>query len=255
MRLRLGLPLLAALAASAQQPARPATATDVAAGAKIFRSHCAPCHGPSGKGGLGPNLTSGVFYHGSTDADIYRNITEGIPGTAMPSTFFDGTQAWQIVAYVRSLNQSSAMATSGSGDASHGAALFREKGCSGCHLVRGEGGVRGPDLSAIGSQRSATYLRQAIMQPGEQVAQQYWVAKVVLRDGRTFSGFIMNEDTHTLQILDFASGLRSLPKNDLAKFDVDHRSIMPSYKDKLSEAELGDLVGYLSSLRRESRSE
>ena len=44
------------------------TAADVAAGAKIFRLHCAECHGLHGEGGRGPNLTTGVYYHGAADA-------------------------------------------------------------------------------------------------------------------------------------------------------------------------------------------
>src|SRR6266567_5518134 len=82
------------------------TPGDVAAGAKIFRSHCAECHGLSGEGGRGPNLQTGVFFHGDKDADLFRNITDGITGTIMPSVFFSRDQVWQIVAYVRSLNQS-----------------------------------------------------------------------------------------------------------------------------------------------------
>jgi mono/diheme cytochrome c family protein len=34
---------------------------DIAAGAKTFRSHCAPCHGIHGEGGRGPNLALGIF--------------------------------------------------------------------------------------------------------------------------------------------------------------------------------------------------
>src|SRR5690349_4475103 len=119
---RFALLLLAAAGAFGQQTEvrNPhATPADVGAGAKIFRSHCAQCHGSKGEGGLGPNLTAGVFYHGGTDADLYRNITDGIVGTAMPSTFFDGTQAWQIVAYVRSLSQT-VTTSAPPGDPRHG---------------------------------------------------------------------------------------------------------------------------------------
>src|SRR6266852_6228085 len=56
----------------------------VSAGAKIFRSHCAECHGLKGEGGRGPNLQTGVFFHGGADADLFLNITDGISGTAMP---------------------------------------------------------------------------------------------------------------------------------------------------------------------------
>jgi len=212
---RFALLLLAADAAFGQQTEvrNPhATPADAGAGAKIFRSHCAQCHGSKGEGGLGPNLTAGVFYHGGTDADLFRNITDGIAGTAMPSTFFDGTQAWQIVAYVRSLSQMAATAAP-AGDPRRGETLFRKKGCIGCHLVRGEGGFKGPDLSFIGSQRSVEYLREAILDPNAKVSPEYWVAKISLHSGVTHSGFIMNEDTHIVQLLDFSQGLQSLPKN------------------------------------------
>ena len=244
------LALASAFAALGQVPvSNPhSTAQDRAAGAKIFRSHCASCHGVKGTGGLGPDLTTGTFLHGGADADLYRNISEGIAGTAMPGVFFDGTQVWQIVAFVRSLSQSGGTAPV-RGDAVHGGRLFREKGCAGCHLVRGEGGVKGPDLSVIGSQRSPDYLRESITDPNAKVASQFWVAKIIARDGTSWSGFLMNQDTYMVQILDFSRGLQSLPRSSLRDFGIDRGSAMPSYKEKLSEGELTDLVSYLASLK------
>ena len=81
------------------------TADDVTAGAKTFRSHCAECHGLNGEGGRGPNLSDGVFYHGSSDPDLLRNISNGIPGTEMPGLFYSSDRVWQVIAYIRSLNQ------------------------------------------------------------------------------------------------------------------------------------------------------
>ena len=172
------LAFLSILSAGAQTTNPHATPADRESGAKIFRSHCGSCHGVRGTGGLGPDLTSGSFFHGSSDADLFRNIADGIPGTAMPGVFFEGTQVWQIVAFVRSLSGSGA-ASSVTGDAARGQQQFRQKGCIGCHLVRGEGGVKGPDLSFIGSQRSAAYLRESILDPNSNVSQDFWVAKII----------------------------------------------------------------------------
>src|SRR6266566_5142755 len=69
-------------------------------------------------GGRGPNLQTGVFFHGATDADIFLNITDGIFGTAMPGVFFSRDQVWQVVAYVRSL--SSGGVNRPAGDAAQG---------------------------------------------------------------------------------------------------------------------------------------
>ena len=227
---------------------------DVAAGAKIFRSHCAECHGLKGEGGRGPNLTTGVFYHGGADADLFANVTDGIKGTAMPGTFFSADQVWQVIAYVRTLSESSS-ADHPAGDTAHGAKLLREKGCINCHLMRGEGGFRGPDLSVIGSQRSVDHLRQAILDPNAKVLREHWIAKITLEDGTSYSGFLLGEDTHAVQILDFSKGLKSLSKHDFRKFDIDKNSAMPSFKGRLSEPEINDLVAYLSSLKRQGRTE
>lgn len=246
------LAFLPALAALGQVPVRNphATPEDRTAGAKIFRSHCASCHGLKGTGGLGPNLTTGTFYHGNSDAELYANISDGIVGTAMPGQFFDGTQIWQIVAFVRSLSQAAA-APALHGNAAHGGQLFREKGCIGCHLARGEGGTGGPDLSVIGSQRSADYFRESMLDPNAKVAPEFWVAKILARDGTSYSGFIMNQDTYMVQILDFTRGLKSISRTDFRDFGIDRSSTMPSYKGKLSDAEIEDLVSYLASLRRQ----
>src|SRR3954451_3880275 len=52
---------------------------DVSAGAQMFRSHCARCHGVKGEGGIGPSLAAGIFNHGNSDRDLVQNISNGIP--------------------------------------------------------------------------------------------------------------------------------------------------------------------------------
>lgn len=241
--------LLAALALTAQDKNPHTTPADAAAGAKIFRSHCADCHGLTGAGGKGPNLTTGVYYHGSTDAALFKNIIDGIPGTAMPSSFFSSDQIWQVVTHVRTLARTGSN-TAPPGDPRQGAALFQSKGCQGCHLAKGQGGTNGPDLTFIGSQRPATYLRQSIVEPGAVVAREYWPAEVVLENGATHKGFLVNEDTYYVQMLTPQKGLLTLPRKDFRKFEIGKHSIMPSYKDKLGPEELNHLIAYLWTLQR-----
>ncbi|HZO52712.1 MAG TPA: c-type cytochrome [Bryobacteraceae bacterium] len=248
--------LLTALALGQTQPVKNphTTAADAAAGARIFRSHCADCHGLTGKGGKGPDLTTGVFFHGGSDAELHRTITDGIEGTAMPGQFFSADQVWQIVTHVRALSRGGT-AKAPPGDPVRGTALFNAKGCNGCHLIRGNGGVQGPDLSFIGSQRPATQLRQSILDPSETVDRTYWTAEVTLENGEAYKGFVMNEDTYYVQILHPSRGLLSLPKRNFRKFEVSKASLMPSYKDKLNDAELNDIVAYLWTLQRPRRAE
>ena len=241
--------LLWAVALFAQQEATkpPASPADVAQGGKTFRSHCSPCHGLAGEGGRGPNLATGVFYHGSTDADLLRNISNGIDGTEMPGLFYSPDRVWQVVAFIRSLN--SASQPSSAASIQSGKILFNGQGCAGCHRVNGVGGRMGPDLSEIGESRSVAYLRQSILDPGAEVARRYWVVRVTDGAGGTLEGFLMNEDTYTLQFIDMSGRLHSMEKAALKSYRIDKISKMPSYKGKLSDEQLGQLVGYLSSLR------
>jgi putative heme-binding domain-containing protein len=224
------------------------TPDDIAAGAQTFRSHCAPCHGLKGEGGRGPNLASGRFYHGASDADLLTNISDGIPGTEMPGIFYMEDRIWQVIAYIRSLNAS---AERPAGDLARGADLFRSKGCIRCHRVSGQGGGFGPDLSQIGKTRSLEHLRQSIVEPDADVQPRYWVASFKDGASKSVEGFVMNEDTYTVQLMDMNQQLHSYEKAAVKQYKVEKTSKMPSYKKLLTGEQLNDLVAYLASLRPE----
>jgi putative heme-binding domain-containing protein len=241
--------LLWATSLAAQDARNPRTTPeDVAAGAKTFRFHCAPCHGLHGEGGLGPNLAKGRFYHGSSDADLIKNISDGIPGTAMPGLFYNGERLWQIVAYIRSLHAPPALPP---GDTARGAGLFGSKGCGGCHAVNGQGGRLGPDLTQIGSTRSPEHLRQSILEPDADVRPRYWVASFQDASGQQIQGFVMNEDSYSVQLMDMNEQLHSYEKAALKDYKIEKVSKMKSYRDSFTREELNDLVAYLASLRPE----
>jgi putative heme-binding domain-containing protein len=223
------------------------TPKDVALGAKTFRSHCAECHGLNGEGGRGPRLASGEFYHGSSDAELLKNISDGIPGTEMPGLFYSPDRVWQVVAYLRSISEASG--TGAKGNRSAGEALFTSAGCAGCHRIAGKGARMGPDLTNIGKIRSSQHLREAVLNPDSDVRQRYWLVELARDDGKPVTGFLMNEDTYTVQLIDFGGQLHSYAKSGLSKYSVSKKSKMPSYKDKLKESQVDDLVAYLSSLR------
>jgi len=81
------------------------SAYQVAQGKMLFRWYnCAGCHGKGG-GGMGPALMDTSWIYGSDPDSIFSTIMDGRPN-GMPS--FRGRipekQAWELVAYVRSLS-------------------------------------------------------------------------------------------------------------------------------------------------------
>jgi putative heme-binding domain-containing protein len=138
----------------------------------------------------------------------------------------------------------------GSGDAGRGRLLFEGKGgCLTCHRVNGKGSRTGPDLSEVGTIRTAAYLERSIRNPNEFVAPEYRSVRAVTSQGVVITGRRLNEDTHTLQLIDQDERLRSLDKSDLREYTLLTTSAMPSYEGKLSSRELADLVTYLLSLK------
>ncbi|TCD01808.1 c-type cytochrome [Pedobacter psychroterrae] len=53
------------------------------AGAGLFKTACAPCHGEKGEGIVGPNLTDEFWLHGGTVKDIFKTIKYGVPDKGM----------------------------------------------------------------------------------------------------------------------------------------------------------------------------
>ena len=76
---------------------------DREAGGRMFNEHCARCHGPDGRGDLGPSLARFGYKNGDSVVAIYRVLTDGIPGTAMVSTNLSFVERWQVIEYLRTL--------------------------------------------------------------------------------------------------------------------------------------------------------
>ena len=224
-------------------------ATDVDNGGRLFLATCAACHGPDGDAVANVDLGHGQFRRATTDEDLIRIIRNGIPNTGMPSNNLSEVNAGNIVAYLRTI-AAEARSTSAPGDPVRGQAIFEGKGaCSSCHRVRGNGSRSGPDLTDVGAQRRSADLERSIVDPAAAILPNHRVARVVTRDGTTITGRLLNHDAFTLQMLDAKDQLRSFEKAALKEIDLAASSPMPSYRDKLSSAELADLVSYLVTLK------
>lgn len=224
------------------------TPVDLAEGRELYRLRCAECHGAEGEGARGPNLADGVFYHGNTDSDLSRTIQNGILGTEMPGFAGSELRISQLVAFIRSLNRA-AKPSELPGDPARGERIFRASDCLSCHRLGPEGSFGGPDLSSVGSRRSLQHLRDSLVEPSRDVRPRYRVASIVEASGARARGFLLDEDRHTIQLLDFDGALRSFSRQALASVETSRESIMVSYAAIFDEGELSDLVSFLATRR------
>ena len=221
---------------------------DIAYGARLYDAQCTTCHGATGDGVGGVNLASGRFRNAASDQDLVRVITSGIPGTGMLAFRFDAAELTGIVAFLRNMNGFDRGAVK-PGDMARGRAIFEGKGrCTECHRVGARGPRAAPDLSDIGSLRSAGSLLRSLADPSSQMMPINRPIRLVTRDGTVITGRRLNEDTYSVQLIDDRERLLSLTKADLREYTITTVSPMPSYRT-LADDELADLVAYLLSLK------
>jgi len=234
----------------AQFPAGgPYSQADIQVGARVFAAQCVVCHGSTGSLVAGVDLRSGRFKRASNDAELMETVTEGIKGTAMPAFTFTPAELTGVIAYLRNMREFNAGAAA-QGNADRGKTIFDGSGrCATCHRVNGKGPRVAPDLSRVGSLRTADTLERAVVAPASALNFEYRSIRAVTRDGRAITGRRLNEDTYTVQLIDEQERLVSLTKADLREYTVIEKPSMPAYKGTLSSQDISDVVAYLLTLR------
>jgi len=168
----------------------------------------------------------------------------------MPSISLADADLTAIIAFIRSgLGTSSPMPAARIGDANRGQTLFEGKGgCLDCHRVGERGSRVAPDLTTVGSSRTAAALYLSLIDPTSAMLPINRPIRAVTNDGQTISGRRLNEDTYTVLLIDDKERLVALEKSALRDFQILTKSTMPSYRDKLTADEIADVLGYLCSL-------
>ncbi len=242
----------ACLSLAAQQPGareNPLAGTPgaVDAGRVLFLEKCSACHGPHGEGGRGPSLISGRETRRATDGQLFDSIKNGVRGADMPGFPLPGDELWRLVAFVRSLS-APAIETVVPGDPAAGADIYWGTGaCSRCHMIRGKGGVTGPDLTNIGRMLRADQLREALLEPSARISEGFRAVEARTRRGLTIKGAAKLENNYSLRLFDAGGKLHFLQKRDLVEVRYAAKSLMPGdYAERLSEQQLRDLLAFLS---------
>jgi mono/diheme cytochrome c family protein len=119
----------------------------------LYRSMCASCHGPEGRGLVGPAIASPAFLRAASDGLIAGTIVLGRGGRAMRSfgshglARLEGREVGDLIAFLRARGAESPEKPgfrTVQGTASKGREMFGSY-CAGCHGEEGEGRT-GPAL-------------------------------------------------------------------------------------------------------------
>jgi putative heme-binding domain-containing protein len=245
---------LMAVALWAQAPQAPvpdvnpfSSAADIQQGSALFQVHCTYCHGASGEGGRGADLTTGLYRHGSRDPELYASIRNGIPGTEMAPVRITDDDVWKLVAFVKRLG-SQGMLEKAVGDPVAGRLVYQKSGCMSCHRIDIEGGNLGPALTEVGRRRGLKFLTESLVKPDAEIPINYRGVQVVLKSGQTVTGIRVNRDDLSIQVRDSRDNFRSFLMENVQEVRYDKPSLMPSYAS-MNPKDLDDVVAYLNSLK------
>jgi putative heme-binding domain-containing protein len=86
------------------------------------------------------------------------------------------------------------------GDRARGGRLFTELGCAQCHRVGNEGGLAGPDLTAVGARFDRRALLESVIEPSRIIADVYRSVTISTKSGAIHDGRIVSEDAKSVTL-------------------------------------------------------
>lgn len=140
------------------------------------------------------------------------------------------------------------------GNAERGKRIFDDVkgvGCAKCHVVDGQGGKVGPDLTGVGVKYPREELIRSTLEPSNRILHGYEMHSITTIDGRIVQGLLKNETAAGLEIVLADGKLIAVPKDDIDERLMSKVSLMPNgLKDGMTLEEFADLMAYLESLKQ-----
>ncbi len=129
-------------------------------------------------------------------------------------------------------------------NAKRGRAVF-SKTCASCHLMYGEGGKIGPDLT--GSNRAnLDYILLNSVDPSYDVPDGYKMTLIQTVDGRLLNGVVAEEDARRVILKTVEQPQVVIAKDDIEARKISSKSMMPDGQlEQMKPQEMLDLIKYL----------
>ncbi|MFM8335787.1 MAG: HEAT repeat domain-containing protein, partial [Opitutaceae bacterium] len=132
------------------------------------------------------------------------------------------------------------------GAADRGKSLFESR-CAVCHRHAGVGLPFGPDLGG-GASGGKERLLASIVDPNREVAPEFFLHAVDLKDGGTVAGIVKNETGTTLTLLQVGGVERTIARASIARRHTQRQSLMPEgLEGGLNLQDMADLIEFIAN--------
>nr|MDQ3625005.1 HEAT repeat domain-containing protein [Verrucomicrobiota bacterium] len=139
------------------------------------------------------------------------------------------------------------------GDVGRGKQVFfgQKAACAACHRVSGQGGLAGPNLTAIAAVRAGRDLLESVLYPSASIVQGYQPFNVETTDGATHIGILVRQTQEAVWLRGADLTEVKIDTARIASMAESAVSLMPQgLNAALSPEELRDLLAFLQSLKR-----
>ncbi|MDP0492399.1 MAG: DUF1080 domain-containing protein [Verrucomicrobiota bacterium JB023] len=188
---------------------------------------------------------AGLVFYNAGGGSSWREMTEGarvVPTTDLPPLLTAAEAEALDAKFAKYL----ALAEQG-GDVEKGAVLAPL--CTSCHVIDGQGGLIGPELSGAGAMGIEGLLRN-IITPNAAMESGYRIYRVEMKSGEIIDAFFVRQDKQAVVIRQAGLPDRRIPKSDIRKTTFIRRSLMPEgLLDGLNDEQVADLLAYLMTLK------
>lgn len=188
--------------------------------------------------------------NGKLSPDIHLELAEAIDSSGSPELI----ARYKKVSSIQSPDTLFA-AYKGSlfgGDEERGRKIFysnETSQCLRCHSYDDFGGNAGPRLNGVGSRLTRQLILESLINPGARLAPGFGTVTLELKNGKTISGVLEEENNITLTIKSVDRLKESIPKKQIVK-RTNSASSMPDMKYLLSKKEIRDVVSFLAAQKK-----
>ena len=136
-------------------------------------------------------------------------------------------------------------------DFDNGRKMFQITACFKCHRFAGDGGIVGPELTAVSRRYNARTMLESIIEPSKVISDQYEANIFELNSGKVVVGRVVNLSNNILMVCENMlepGKLTNVVQSEIAETLVSKTSMMPNgLLNTLNKDEVLDLVAYLYS--------
>ena len=109
--------------------------------------------------------------------------------------------------------------------------MFQVTACYKCHRFAGDGGIVGPELTAVARRYNARTMLEAIMEPSKVISDQYQANIFVLDNGKQVVGRVVNLNNDTIMVSENMlepGNLTVVNRTEIEETLVSKASMMPN---------------------------